>query len=85
MAGSFRADAVAQRMRSITMKAFGPASRVGGVPCLCATPFAAGQAPAVRRQLLAIDGDSCIAFTGVSLTRTASPPARRCTARVVRQ
>ncbi len=47
------------------MKAFGPASRVGGVPCLCATPFAAGQAPAVRRQLLAIDGDSCIAFSGV--------------------
>lgn len=64
MAGSFRADAAAQRMRSIAMKAFGPAGRVSGVAYPWATPFAAGQAPAVRRQLLAIDGDSCIAFTG---------------------
>ena len=47
------------------MKAFGPAGRVSGVAYPWATPFAAGQAPAVRRQRLsAIDGDSCIAFTG---------------------
>ncbi len=64
MAGSFRADAVAQRMRSIAVKASAPAGRVSGVAYPWATPFAAGQAPAVRRQLLAIDGDSGIAFTG---------------------
>ena len=46
------------------MKAFGPAGRVGGVAYPCARPFAAGQAAAVRRQPLAIDRDSCIAFTG---------------------
>ncbi len=64
MAAPFQADAVAQRMRPIAMKASASAGRGGGVAYLCATAFAAGQAPAVRRQPLAIDGDSCTAFTG---------------------
>ena len=46
------------------MKAFGPAGRAGGVACLRATPFAAGQALAARRQPPATGRDSCIAFTG---------------------
>jgi len=51
-------------MRLIAMKAFGPAGRAGGVACLRATPFAAGQALAARRQPPATGRDSCIAVTG---------------------
>ena len=61
------------------MKAFGPAGRASGVAYLRATPFAAGQALAARRQPPAIDRDSCIAFTGAqpqaNLGR-ARPPVR---------
>jgi hypothetical protein len=46
------------------MQAPGPAGRAGGVAYRCATPFAAGQAPAVRRQPPAIDRDCCVAITG---------------------
>jgi len=48
----------------IAMKAFGPAGRASGVAYLRATPFAAGQALAARRQPRAIGRDSCIARTG---------------------
>jgi len=51
-------------MGLIAMKAFGPAGRASGVAYLRATPFAAGQALAARRQPPAIGRDSCIAFTG---------------------
>ena len=72
------------------MKASGPAGRVSGVAYPWATPFAAGQAPAVRRQLLAIDGDSCIAFTGAqphANSGRAWPPVRcvSCAAVIRRQ
>ena len=61
------------------MKAFGPAGRAGGVACLRATPFAAGQALAARRQPPATGRDSCIAFTGAQLQANlgrAWPPVR---------
>ena len=64
MTGPFGADAAARRMRSSAMQAPGPTGRAGGVARLCATPFAAGHALAVRRQPPTIDRDSCIAFTG---------------------
>ena len=51
-------------MRSAVKQAPDPAGRAGGVAYLCATPFAAGQPPALRRQPPAIDHDPCIAFTG---------------------
>ena len=51
-------------MGLIAMKASGPAGRVSGVAYLRATPFAAGQALAARRQPPATGRDSCIAFTG---------------------
>ena len=64
MAGPFRADAAAEQMGLIAMKASGPAGRVSGVAYLRATPFAAGQALAARRQPPATGCDSCIAVTG---------------------
>ncbi len=63
MAGPLRGDAAAERMGLVAMKASGPAGRASGVAYLRATPFAAGQALAARRQPPAIDPDSCIAFT----------------------
>ena len=74
----------------IAMKAFGPAGRASGVAYLRATPFAAGQALAARRQPPAIDRDPCIAFTGAqpqaNLER-AWPPMRcvSCAAVIQRQ
>jgi len=59
-----RADAAAERMGLIAMEVSGPAGRAGGVAYLRATPFAAGQALAARRQPPATGGDSCIAFAG---------------------
>ena len=64
VAGPFRGDAAAERMGLIAMKASGPAGRASGVAYLRATPFAAGQALAARRQPPATGRDSCIAFTG---------------------
>ena len=64
MTGPFGADAAAEWMWSIVMQAPGPAGRAGGVARLCATPFAAGQALAVRRRPPATDRACCIAFTG---------------------
>ena len=61
------------------MQAPGPAGRAGGVAYLCATPFAAGQALALRRQPPATDRASCIAFTGAqphANSRRACPPMR---------
>jgi len=51
-------------MGLIAMKASGPAGRANGVAYLRATPFAAGQALAARRQPPATGRDSRIAFTG---------------------
>ena len=64
MAGPFGADAAAERMRPIAIKAAGPAGRASGAAYLHATPFAPGQALAARRQPPAIGRDCCIAFTG---------------------
>ena len=64
MAGPLRADAAAERMRLIAMKASGPAGGASGVAYLRATPFAAGQALASWRQPPATGRDSCIAVTG---------------------
>ena len=61
------------------MQAPGPARRAGGVARLRATPFAAGQALALRRQPPAIDRDRCVAFTGAqphANRRRACPPMR---------
>jgi len=77
-------------MGLIAMKASGPAGRASGVAYLRATPFAAGQALAARRQPPAIGRDSCIAFTGAqpkaNLGR-AWPPVRgvSCAAAIRRQ
>ena len=60
-----RTNAAAERMRSIVMEGFDPASRAGGVAYLRVTPFAAGQALAVPRQPPTID-----------LTPTSPSPAR---------
>jgi hypothetical protein len=76
LTGPYGADAAAQRMRSIVMKAPGPA---GGVARLCATPFAAGQALALRRRPPAIDRACCVACSGVqphANWRRACPPIR---------
>jgi len=51
-------------MGLIAVKESGPAGRASGVPYLRATRFAAGQAPAARRQPPATGRDSCIAVTG---------------------
>ena len=51
-------------MGLIAMRASGPAGRAGGVAYLRATPFAAGQALAVRRQPPGTGGGSCVAVTG---------------------
>ena len=90
VAGPFRGDAAAEGMRLIAMKASGPASGASGVAYMRATPFAAGQALAARRQPPAIGRDSCIAFTGAqpqaNLGR-AWPPVRcvSCAAVIQRQ
>jgi len=55
------------------------AGRAGGVAYLRATPFAAGQALALRRQPPATGRDSCIAFTGAqphANWQRACPPIR---------
>ena len=64
MAGPFRGDAAAERLGLIAMKASGPAGRASGSAYLRATPFAAGQAQAARRQPPDTGRDSCIAVTG---------------------
>ena len=61
------------------MQAPGPAGRAGGVARLCVTPFAAGQALALRRRPPATDRDCCVAFTGAqphANWRRACPPMR---------
>ena len=60
-----RANAAAERMRSIVMEGFDPAGRAGGVAYLRVTPFAAERALAVPRQPPTID-----------LTPTSPSPAR---------
>ena len=77
-------------MRSIVMQARDAADRPGRVAALCATPFAAGQAPAVPQWPPALDRDSHIVFTGarphVNRER-ACPPGHsvRCAAMIRRQ
>ena len=61
------------------IQAPGPAGRASGVAYLRATPFAAGQALAHRRQPAATDRACCIAFTGAqphANSRRACPPMR---------
>jgi hypothetical protein len=66
-------------MTSIVMQVPGPAGRAGGVARLRVTPFAAGQALALRRRPPAIDHDRRAAFTGAqphANWRRACPPMR---------
>ena len=61
------------------MKASGPAGGASGLAYLRATPAAAGQALAARRQPPATGRDSCIAFTGAqpqANSGRAGPPVR---------
>ena len=90
VAGPLRGDAVAERMGLIAVKESGPAGRASGVAYLRATPFAAGQALAARRQPPATGRDSCIAFTGAqpqANSGRAWPPVRcaSCAAVIRRQ
>ena len=72
------------------MKASGSAGGASGAAYLRATPFAAGQALAARRQPPATGRDSCLAGTGAQPQANwgrAWPPMRRvsCAAVIQRQ
>ena len=75
-------------MGLIAVKASGLAGRASGVAYLRATPLAAGQELAARRQPPAIGRDSCIAFTGAQQEANwgrAWPPVRRVSSAAVMQ
>lgn len=78
-AGPILGGCCAVRVRSIVMQARDAAGRLAGVAALCATPLAAGQAPAVPQWRPARGRDSHIVFTGARAhanRERACPPGR---------